>query len=76
MLERYPVSAPWQRILLGRLDAVGAVHRLAASIADVAVPVGLRWYPECADGRDGDPYETLEYLGRARLLLRRLDERE
>ncbi|MCY4448096.1 MAG: hypothetical protein OXE02_04540 [Chloroflexi bacterium] len=69
MLERYPVSAHWQRTLLGRLDAVGAVHRLATSIADVTVPVGLRWYPERADGRDGDPYETLEYLGRASWLL-------
>ncbi len=44
VLERYPVSAHWQRILLGRLDAVGSIYRLAAAIADVAGPLGLRWY--------------------------------
>ncbi len=44
VLERYPVSAHWQRILLGRLDAVGSVYRLASTIAHVAGPVGLRWY--------------------------------
>ncbi len=36
VLDRYPVSAHWQRILLGRLDAVGSIYRPAAAIADVA----------------------------------------
>ena len=44
VLDRYPVSAHWQRILLGRLDAVGSIYRLAAAIADATGPVGLRWY--------------------------------
>ncbi|MDE2885710.1 MAG: hypothetical protein OXO53_11550 [Chloroflexota bacterium] len=44
VLDRYPVSAHWQRILPGRLDAVGSVYRLVSTIADVAGPVGLRWY--------------------------------
>ncbi len=44
VLDRYPVSAHWQRVLLGRLDAVGSIYRLAAAIADARGPVGLRWY--------------------------------
>ena len=44
VLERYPVSAHWQRILLGRLDAVGSIYRLVAAIAGAAGPVALRWY--------------------------------
>ena len=42
VLDRYPVSAHWQRILLGRFDAVGPVYRLVSTIADVTGPVGLR----------------------------------
>ncbi|MDE2837683.1 MAG: helix-turn-helix domain-containing protein, partial [Chloroflexota bacterium] len=44
VLDRYPVSAHWQRILLGRLDAVASIYQLVSTIADVMGPVGLRWY--------------------------------
>ncbi len=44
-LRRYPVSRRWQRILLERLDAVGAVYRVAANLAlACGGPVRLEWY--------------------------------
>ena len=44
VLATYPVSRAWWRILLGRLDAVGVIYRLAAAMAGEEGPVGLRWY--------------------------------
>ena len=44
LLASYPVSRAWLRILLGRLDAVAVIYRLAAAIAGEEGPVGLRWY--------------------------------
>ena len=43
-LRNHPVSARWQRSLLGRLDAVAVIYRLAATVADVAPPIGFRWF--------------------------------
>ena len=43
-LRRHPVSAQWQRLMLGRLDLVGIVYRIVAAIADIEHPVGLIWY--------------------------------
>ena len=45
VLRHYPVSGHWQRLLLGRLDAVAVLYRLACMIADASG--GLRkfqWY--------------------------------
>lgn len=36
LLRRYPVSGHWQRLLLGRLDAVAVLYRLTCMIADAA----------------------------------------
>lgn len=44
VLGAYPVSRAWLRILLGRLDAVAVIYRLAAAMAGEEGPVGLRWY--------------------------------
>ena len=44
LLRNHPVSARWQRSLLERLDAVAVIYRLASSIADVARPIGFRWF--------------------------------
>ena len=44
ILRRHPVSGIWRRILMERLDAVSAVYRLKASMAQVAYPLGFRWY--------------------------------
>ena len=44
VLGAYPVSRAWLRILLGRLDSVAVIYRLAAAIAGEEGPVGLRWY--------------------------------
>ena len=44
LLHTHPVSAQWQRLLLQRLDAVGAIYRVAATIADLAHPLRCRWY--------------------------------
>ena len=44
LLVQYPVSAPWRRILLQRLDAVAVIYRVAAALADAAHPIGFRWY--------------------------------
>lgn len=44
LLGSCPVSSAWLRILLGRLDAVAVIYRLAAAIAGEEGPVELRWY--------------------------------
>ena len=44
LLQRYPVSAHWRRILLARLDAVGAIYRLASTLAALGGPLRFRWY--------------------------------
>ena len=44
LLVQYPVSAPWRRVLLERLDAVAVVYRVAAAVSDAAHPIGFRWY--------------------------------
>ena len=44
LLRDHPVSARWQRSLLERLDAVAVIYRLAAAVADVAPPIGFRWF--------------------------------
>ena len=43
-LRRYPVSAQWRRVLLERLDAIASLYRLAASVAGMDRPTGLRLY--------------------------------
>ena len=44
LLNLYPVSARWQRILLERLDAAAVIYRLAATISNIAHPIRFRWY--------------------------------
>ena len=44
VLQRRPVSAQWQRILLERLDPLAAIYRLACAVSDVSWPIGFRWY--------------------------------
>ena len=44
LLHTHPVSAQWRRILLERLDAVGVIYRMVASIAAEEGIVGFRWY--------------------------------
>ena len=43
-LRRYPVSAQWRRVLLERLDAIASLYRLAAVVAGMDRPTGLRLY--------------------------------
>ena len=44
LLNLYPVSARWQRVLLERLDAAAVIYRLAATISNIAHPIRFRWY--------------------------------
>jgi len=44
LLRIHPVSRQWQHILLERLDAMGVIYRLAATVANAAHPVNFRWY--------------------------------
>ena len=44
LVHRHPVSAPWRRILMERLDAVAAIYRLTAAVASVVYPLRFRWY--------------------------------
>ena len=44
LLQACPVSERWRRILLERLDAVAAIYRLAAVIANSAFPIRFQWY--------------------------------
>ena len=39
-----PVSAEWRRNLMGRLDSLAAIYRLAAAVSGVAYPIRFRWY--------------------------------
>ena len=39
-----PIAAPWRRILMGRLDALAVIYRLAAAVSGVAYPIRFRWY--------------------------------
>ena len=39
-----PVSAQWRRNLMGRLDSLATVYRLAAAVSGVAYPIRFRWY--------------------------------
>ncbi len=51
-----PTSQPWRRILLGRLDAVAVIYRLASTLAELAHPLRLRWYrSQPADAAVGLP---------------------
>ena len=43
LLRTHPVTAHWQRVLLGRLDAVAVIYRLAATVA-AAGRFRFRWY--------------------------------
>ena len=44
LLHTHPVSAQWQRLLLQRLDALAAIYRVAATIAEVARPLRWQWH--------------------------------
>ena len=44
VLRHYTVSAQWRRILLERLDAVGVIYRLVATIAAEEGTLGFRWF--------------------------------
>ncbi len=44
LLGARPVSAHWRRLLLGRLDALAVVYRLAATVSSIAHPLRFRWY--------------------------------
>ena len=44
LVHSHPVSVPWRRILMERLDALAAIYRLTAAVANVAYPLRFRWY--------------------------------
>ncbi len=44
LLRSRPVSGWWRRLLLDRLDAIASLFRLAAAVAEIARPLGLRLY--------------------------------
>ena len=44
LLRARPVSGHWRRLLLGRLDAVAVIYRLAATVSSIAHPLRFRWY--------------------------------
>jgi len=44
LLRSRPLTAHWRRLLLERLDAVGAVYRLASAITGQSWPLRCRWY--------------------------------
>ena len=44
ILDEHPTSQPWRRILLGRLDSVAVIYRLASALAEFAHLLRLRWY--------------------------------
>ena len=44
LVHSHPVSVPWRRILMDRLDALAAIYRLTATVATVAYPLRFRWY--------------------------------
>ena len=44
LLRTRPVSRHWRRLLLGRLDALAVIYRLATALASGAHPLRFRWY--------------------------------
>ncbi len=44
LLRRFPVSEQGRRLLMGRMDAVAIIYRLASALSDVASPIRFRWY--------------------------------
>ena len=44
LLRSHPVSGWWRRMLLDRLDAIPSLYRLAAAVASIELPLGLRLY--------------------------------
>ncbi len=44
LVRGHPVSAEWRRNLMGRLDSLAAIYRLAAAGSGVAYPIRFRWY--------------------------------
>ncbi|MXY36306.1 MAG: hypothetical protein F4Y54_05960 [Dehalococcoidia bacterium] len=44
LLRSRPLSAHWRRLLLGRLDGVASIYRLAGAVVDLHSAAGLRWY--------------------------------
>ncbi len=56
ILAEHPVSQRWRRLLLGRLDSVAVIYRLASALADLERPLRLRWYrSQPADAAIGLP---------------------
>ena len=56
ILGEHPTSQPWRRILLGRLDAVAVIYRLASALSEFVHPLRLRWYrSQPADAAVGLP---------------------
>ena len=56
ILSKHPTSQPWRRILLGRLDSVAVIYRLASALSELAHPLRLRWYrSQPADAAVGFP---------------------
>ena len=54
LVRIFPIAAPWRRILMGRLDALAVIYRLAAAVSGVAYPIRFRctglcpWTPPCS----------------------------
>ena len=44
LLGARSLSAHWRRLLLGRLDALAVIYRLAATVSSIAHPLRFRWY--------------------------------
>ena len=44
LVQRYPVSGYWRRILLESLDAAGIIYRPASCVANVKGPLRFKWY--------------------------------
>ena len=56
ILSEHPISQPWRRILLGRLDSVAVIYRLATALVELAHPLRLHWYrSQPADAAVGLP---------------------
>ena len=56
ILGEHPTSQPWRRILLGRLDSVAVIYRLASALTELVHPLRLRWYrSQPADAAVGLP---------------------
>lgn len=44
ILAEHPLTQRWRRLLLGRLDSVAVIYRLASALAELKRPPRLRWY--------------------------------